>query len=94
MTSDGRDYTSLVNEARAITDGNDARLAAFAKAEKHMIGHALVIPCCCMVNRKLTCINEYSKVYCAYGIQVDRHVNWETNDEIYTTDDFKVFAEQ
>ena len=59
-----------------------------------MIEHALVIPCCCMVNWKLTCINEYSKVYCAYGIQVDRRVNWETNDEIYTTDDFKVFAEQ
>ena len=74
--------------------GGNQNEAANTSMPIERIEHALVIPCYYMVNWKLTCINEYSKVYCAYGIQVDRHVNWETNDEIYTTDDFKVFAEQ
>ena len=27
------------------------------------------------------------KVYSAYGIQTYRYVNWETNDQIYTTEE-------
>ena len=82
-----KEFTRLTNEAKAITDDNDARYAAFAKAEAYFIQNALAIPCSYEVAWELTCINPYSKVYSAYGIQTYRYVNWETNDQIYTTEE-------
>ena len=82
-----KEFTRLTNEAKAITDDNDARYAAFAKAEAYFLQNALAIPCNYEVAWELTCINPYSKVYSAYGIQTYRYVNWETNDQIYTTDE-------
>ena len=81
------EFTRLVNEAKAITDDNDARYAAFAKAEAYFIQNALTIPASYEVAWELTCINPYSKVYSAYGIQAYRYVNWETNDQIYTAEE-------
>ena len=83
-----KEFTDLVNEAKAITDDQDARLAAFVKAEACMIRHALAIPCYKNVAWELTCINNYTKIYCAYGMQTYRYLDWETNDEIYTSDDY------
>ena len=83
-----QEFTKLTNEAKAITDDQDARLAAFAKAEAYMLNHALVIPCSYAVNWQLTCINDYTKVYSAYGIQAYRYVGWETNSDVYTTADY------
>ena len=82
-----KEFTRLTNEAKAITDDNDARYAAFAKAEAYFLQNALAIPCNYEVAWELTCINPYSKVYSAYGIQTYRYVNWETNDQIYTTEE-------
>ena len=82
-----KEFTRLTNEAKAITDDNDARYAAFAKAEAYFLENALAIPCSYEVAWELTCVNPYSKVYSAYGIQTYRYVNWETNDQIYTTDE-------
>ena len=82
-----KEFTRLTNEAKAITDDSDARYAAFAKAEAYFIQNALAIPCSYEVAWELTCINPYSKVYSAYGIQTYRYVNWETNDQIYTTEE-------
>ena len=82
-----KEFTRLTNEAKAITDDNDARYAAFAKAEAYFLQNALAIPCNYEVAWELTCVNPYSKVYSAYGIQTYRYVNWETNDQIYTTDE-------
>ena len=86
------EFTRLVNEAKAITDDNDARYAAFAKAEAYFIENALTIPASYEVAWELTCINPYSKVYSAYGIQAYRYVNWETNDQIYTTEEIAALA--
>ena len=87
-----QEFTKLTNEAKAITDDQDARLAAFAKAEACMLNHALVIPCSYSVSWQLTCVNDYTKVYSAYGIQAYRYVGWETNSDIYTTADYAELA--
>lgn len=84
-----KEFTELVNAAKAITDDLDARYAAFAKAEAYMLQHALVIPWSYEVTWKVTSINEYSKIYTAYGNQSERYVNWETNSDLYTTEDYE-----
>lgn len=84
-----KEFTDMVNTAKAITDDLDARYAAFAKAEAYMLQHALVIPWSYEVTWKVTSINEYSKIYTAYGNQSERYVNWETNSDLYTTEDYE-----
>lgn len=86
-----KEFTELVNTAKAITDDLDARYAAFAKAEAFWIQHALTIPWSYEVTWKVTSINEYSKIYTAYGNQSERYVNWETNSDLYTTEDYEAF---
>ncbi len=87
-----QEFTRLVTEAKAITEDLDARYAAFAKAEAYMLEHALVIPTHYDVSWQLTCVNDYSKIYAAYGNQSSRYVNWETNSDIYTTEDYVGFS--
>ena len=86
------EFTDLVVAAKAITNDMDARYAAFAKAEACFLNHALVIPCSYEVGWELTKINNYSKVYSMYGMQAYRYVNWETNDQIYTTEEAAALA--
>lgn len=83
------EFTKLVNDANAIVDDLDARYAAFAKAEAYFLNHALTIPTLTSVSWQLTCANDYSKIYTAYGMQGGRYVNWETNDQIYTTEEYE-----
>ncbi len=87
-----KEFTQMVTDAKAITDDMDARYAAFAKAEAFFIQHALTIPCMYSVSWQLTCVNDYSKINAAYGNQSTRYVNWETNSDIYTTEDYAGFA--
>lgn len=87
-----KEYTRMVNEAKAITDDLDARYAAFAKAEAFFLGNAFTIPAMYEVNWQLTCINDYSKINSAYGNQNTRYLNWETNSNIYTTEEYEAFA--
>ena len=86
-----KEFTDMVNTAKAITDDLDARYAAFAKAEAFWIQPALTIPWSYEVTWKVTSINEYSKIYTAYGNQSERYVNWETNSDLYTTEDYEAF---
>ncbi len=88
-----KEYTELVNAAKAITDDTDARYAAFAKAEAYMIEHALVIPWSYNVVWAITRVSDYSKIYTAYGNQSERYVNWETKaDGYYTQAEYAEFA--
>ncbi|MDR0395861.1 MAG: ABC transporter substrate-binding protein [Oscillospiraceae bacterium] len=89
-----KEFTKLVNDARAISDDLDARYAAFAKSEAYMLEHALVIPLYYLVEWQITAVNDYSKVYSAYGIQNYRYVNWETSSDLYTAEDYARFAAQ
>ncbi|MBR5546005.1 MAG: hypothetical protein IKU70_03385 [Clostridia bacterium] len=87
-----KEFTRLTNEAKAITDDLDARYTAFAKAEAYMIEHALVIPWNYSVVWELTKVNNYSKIFTAYGVQAERYVNWETSTEPYTAEEYKAFV--
>ena len=82
------EFTELTNIAKAITDDLDARYAAFAKAEAYMVEKCLTIPWNYDVSWQLTGINDYTKIYTAYGIQAERYVDWESKLEIYTTEDY------
>lgn len=82
-------YTQMVNDAKVITDDLDARYTAFAEAEAYLLTKALMIPTYVDVTWQLTCVNDYSKVYAAYGNQYSRYVNWETNDDIYTAEEYE-----
>ena len=41
---------------------------------------------------ELTKVNNYTKVYSAYGNQSERYVNYETSTELYTAEDYKAFV--
>ena len=86
------EFTRLVKAADAIVDDMDARYTAFAEAEAYFVTHALTIPCLTSVSWQLTCANDYSKIYTAYGMQAGRYVNWETNGDIYTTEEYAELA--
>ena len=87
-----KEFTRLVNEAKAITGDLDARYAAFAKAEAYMLNHALVIPWNYSVTWQLTKVNNYSQIFSAYGVMGERYVNWETSTELYTAEQYKEFV--
>ena len=83
-----KEFTELVAAARTIVDDYDARLDAFAKSEAYMVQHALVIPCYIDISWQLTKVNDYTKIYAAYGISTYRYENWETQDTPYTTEQY------
>ena len=85
-------YTEMVEEASDITDDLDARYEAFAEAEAYMLENVLVLPCSYSVQWQLTKVNDYSKIYSIYGIQERRYLNWETNVNGYTTEEYEELA--
>ena len=89
-----KEFTNLVNEANAITDDNDKRYEAYAKAEAYMIEHAMTIPYSLEISWQLSKINEYSRSNAIFGIQNYMYKNWETSAEAYTTEDYEKFAEE
>ena len=89
-----KEFTTLVNEANAITDDLDARYAAYAKAEAYMIQHGLVIPAYYNVPWCLTKINVYSKMNAMFGAQNEKMKNWETNSNGYTTEEMNAIVEE
>ncbi|MBR7041650.1 MAG: hypothetical protein IKI24_07440 [Clostridia bacterium] len=80
-----KEFTELVNKAKAENADLDARYTMFADAEAYMIQHALVIPCYYNVGWMLSKVDPYSQVYCAYGMMTYRYVNYKTNDAGFTT---------
>ncbi len=84
-----KEFTRLFNVAKAITDDQDKRFEAFADAEVYMLSHGLGLPIYLNIPWQLTRVNDYSKVYCAYGNQSARYVNWETNKDLYTAEQYK-----
>ena len=86
-----KEFTDLVIAAREIVDDYDARLDAFAKSEAYFVQHALCIPCYIDISWQLTKINDYTKIYAAYGISTYRYENWESSDTLYTTAEYNQF---
>ena len=87
-----REYTALMEAANAISDDQDARLAAFAKAEAYLIDNVLAMPMYYNVSWCLTKIDPYSKMNAMYGCQNDKMKNWDTNVNGYTTEEMDAIA--
>jgi len=85
-------FTNMVNEAAKIADDTDARYEAFAEAEALLLSECFIIPTYLDVSWQLTCINDFSKIDAAYGNQQTRYINWETNSDIYTTEEYAEFT--
>lgn len=87
-----KQFTELVNTAKAITDDMDARYEAYAEAEKFMIENVLVMPCNYNISWQLTHVNDYTIKNAPYGIQNYKYVGWETSVDAYTTEQYQSFA--
>ena len=88
LLADYRQFTEMVAEASKINDNLDERYKAFAKAEAHMINHALCFPCYYDVRWSLTHINPYSRMNSMFGAVNGKMKNWETKaGESYTTEE-------
>ena len=81
-----KEFTAMVEEAKAINDDMDARYQACAKAEAYLISHALVLPAYHSSSWCLTKINPYSKIHAPFGGLNEKMKNWETNADGYTTE--------
>ena len=92
LIADLTTFTEMVAEADAITDDLQARYEKFADAEAYMLSKGLMLPTYTTVQWQLTCVNDYSKVQAAYGVQPARYINWETNDQIYTSEEWAEFS--
>ena len=88
-----KEFTTLVNEANAITDDLDARYQAYAVAEAYMLDHALVIPFYYNPTWCLTKVDPYSKMNAMFGSQNEKMKNWKTNANGFTTEEIKASEE-
>ena len=88
-----KEFTTLVNEANAITDDLDARYAAYAKAEAYMLQHAIVLPCYYQIGWSLSKVDNDTKMNAMYGSVNDKMKNWASNADGYTSEE-KGVAEQ
>ena len=88
------EFTEMIEAAALITDDLDERYEAYAEAEAYLIDNVLLLPMNYEVKWQLTKINEYSKIHSIYGMQQNRYLNWETNVNGYTTEEYEAFNEE
>ena len=84
-------FTDMVDAANQINDDLDKRYEAYAEAEVYMLENALVVPNYYDIKWQLTRVNDYSKINAMYGCQNGKYKNWETSEDIYTTEDYEAF---
>lgn len=83
------EYNTLMNAAKAITDDEEARYEAFAKAEAFLIDHAIVAPF--HVDTKgyaATHLNEFERQYAPYGLALQRLKGMHVYDEVVSLETF------
>ena len=88
------EFTEMLDAAALITDDMDDRYEAYAEAEAYLIDNVLLLPVQYETTWELTKINEYSQIHSIYGIQMKRYLNWETNVNGYTTEEYEAFKEE
>ena len=82
-----KEFTTLVNEANAITDDLNARYAAYAKAEAYMLQHAIVLPCYYQIGWCLSRVDNDTKMQPMFGSVGDKMKNWASNADGYTSEE-------
>lgn len=85
-------FTAMVEKASNTTDDMDARYEAYADAEAYMLDKVITLPLYKVVSWEMTHVNDYSKIYAPYGIQINKFKNWETSVDLYTTEDYAKLA--
>lgn len=87
-----QEFTAMVEKASNTTDDMDARYEAYADAEAYMLDKVITLPLYKVVSWEMTHVNDYSKIYAPYGIQINKFKNWETSVDLYTTEDYAKLA--
>ena len=88
-----KEYFSLVEKAKAITNDIPARYTAFAEAEAYLIDHALAIPygvtvSDCVVSH----LNPWEGPYAPFGVSLQRYKGQHLLDHALSMDEFNASA--
>lgn len=87
-------YSQSTNETQVLTNCIDGLLSHdnYADAEAYMLDKVITLPLYKVVSWEMTHVNDYSKIYAPYGIQINKFKNWETSVDLYTTEDYAKLA--
>lgn len=88
-----KEYFSLVEAAKEITNDTTARYEAFAKAESYLIDHALAIPYGVSVSDFVVSrLNPWEGQYAAFGVSNSRYKGQKLYDHALSMDEFNASA--
>lgn len=88
------EYYKLVDAAKAITDDDEARYEAFAKAEAHLISHGFVVPYSVDSNGyRATKLNQFEGQYAPYGLAQQRYKGQHLLDKAISMSEFDTLYE-
>ncbi len=89
------EYYALVNAAKAITNDDAARYAAFAEAEAYLIEHAIVIPFSISTDGYVaTRLNAFEGQYAPYGLALQRYKYQHLMDQPMSMEQFNTLYAQ
>lgn len=85
-----KEYFKLVEEAKKNTENDLKRYEGFAKAEKHLIDHALVIPfSLANSNYIATKLNVFEGQYAPFGVSSHRYKGMKKLDHYVSMEEFE-----
>ncbi len=88
-----KEYFSLVEKAKAITNDIPARYTAFAEAEAYLIDHALAIPYGVTVSDFVVShLNPWEGQYAPFGVSLQRYKGQHLLDHALSMDEFNASA--
>ena len=85
-----KEYFKLVDEAKKNTSNDMTRYEGFAKAEKHLIDHALVLPFSLSnSNYVATKLNVFEGQYASFGVSSLRYKGMKLRDHFISMEEFE-----
>lgn len=88
-----KEYFSLVEKAKAITNDIPARYTAFAEAEAYLIDHALAIPYGVTVSDFVVShLNPWEGQYAPFGVSLQRYKGQHLLEHALSMDEFNASA--
>ena len=84
------EYQRLLDEAAAITDDNDARYQAYAKAEAYLLNTGLIVPYASQsIAMTVSKVVPFTKPYATSGIGMEKFKGMQLSNDIITTDEYE-----
>lgn len=88
-----KEYFSLVEAAKAITNDTEARYEAFAEAEAYLIEHALAVPYSYSVPDFVASkLNPFEGQYAAFGVSTLRYKGQHLYDDFFSMEEYEANA--